>query len=128
MSPKMRCVTIRVRQNQVDGLSRVFGRTLLRTLVSERSGEFADGGLNIVEFADGVPVIDSGSDVLVFKLENGSQLVKSNNSLRLPGNAAMEAKGGTSHSMGRRMRCNFSRDLQTLVSTGGRNVWIAAES
>ncbi len=76
MPPKMRSVTIQMRQDQVDGVSRVFGRTSLRTLLSERSGEFADGGLNIVEFADGVLCMDSGSDVLVFKLESGSKLVK----------------------------------------------------
>ena len=76
MSPKMRAVTIQMRQDQIDGVPRVFGRTPLRTLLSERSGEFADGGLNIVEFADSVLWIDSRSDVLVFKLESRSKLVK----------------------------------------------------
>src|SRR5438093_12776986 len=92
-------VTIQMRQDQVDGVSRVFGRTSLRTLLSERSGEFADGGLNIVEFADGVLCIDSGSDVRVFKLWRADRSWL-NNSLRLHSDAPMEAKGGRSHSTG----------------------------
>jgi len=76
MSPKMRAVTIQMRQDQVDGLARVFSGTSVRTLLSERSGEFADGGSDVLELADGVPWIDSGRNVLVFKLESGSKLVK----------------------------------------------------
>ena len=76
MSPKIRAVTIQMRQDQVDGLPRVFSGASFRTLLSERSGQFADGGLDVVELADGVLWIDSGRDALDFKLESGSKLVK----------------------------------------------------
>ena len=76
MPPKMRSVTIQMRQDQVDSVPRVFGGTSQRTLLSERSGEFADGGLDVVELADGVLWIDLGRDVLVLKLESGSKLVE----------------------------------------------------
>ena len=59
-------------------MARVFSGTSLRTLLSESSGQFVDGGLDVVELADGVPWIDSGRDALVFKLESGSKLVKQN--------------------------------------------------
>ena len=76
MSPKMRAVTIQMRQDQVDGVPRVFSGASLRTLLLERSGQLADGGLDVVELADGVQWIDSGREALVFKLESGSKLVK----------------------------------------------------
>ena len=76
MSPKMKAVTIQMRQDQVDGLPRVFSGTSPRTLLSERSGEFADGGLDVVELAGGVLWIDCGRDALVFELESGAKLVK----------------------------------------------------
>ena len=75
----MRAVTIQMRQDQVDGLPRVFSGTPLRPLLSERSGEFADGGSDVVELAGGVLWIDwghCGNATLVFKLESGSKLVK----------------------------------------------------
>ena len=76
MSPKMRAVTIQMRQDQVDGLARVFSGTSVRTLLSKRSGEFADGRSDVVELAGGVLRIDWGRAALVFKLESGSKLVK----------------------------------------------------
>ena len=76
MSPKMRTVTIQMRQDQVDGVPRVLGGTSLRALLSERSGEFADGGSDVVELAGSVLCIDCGKDALVFELESGSKLVK----------------------------------------------------
>ena len=76
MSPKMKAVTIQMRQDQVGGEPLVFSGASLGTLLSERSGQFAHGGLDVVELADGVLWIDSGRDALVFKLESGSKLVE----------------------------------------------------
>ena len=57
-------------------MPRVLGGTSLRALLSERSGEFADGGLDVVKLADGVLWIDSVRDALVLQLESGSKLVE----------------------------------------------------
>lgn len=76
MPPKMRAMTIQMREDQINRLTHVFSGTSLGTPLSERAGEGIHSRLNVVEFLDLLNGVGCGTGRFVVEPEDVSKLGK----------------------------------------------------